>query len=94
MKTQWAFLLIVLVLLVAVPASARDVRFRKIVVDKTFRAEGVAVGDVNHDGKIDVLAGDVLPIARVAHIGVARRQGVELDGPLHLAPVCQEGGHQ
>ncbi|MHC4888185.1 MAG: FG-GAP-like repeat-containing protein, partial [Planctomycetota bacterium] len=35
------------------------IRFKKIVVDKTFRAEGVAVGDINRDGKIDVLAGDV-----------------------------------
>jgi len=35
------------------------VRFRKIVVDETFRAEGVAVGDVNHDGKTDILTGDV-----------------------------------
>jgi len=59
MKTRWAFLLIVLGLFVGVPASANDVRFKKIVVDQTFRAEGVAVGDVNHDGKIDVLAGDV-----------------------------------
>ena len=39
--------------------AAGEVRFEKIVVDKTFRAEGVAVGDVNHDGKTDVLAGDV-----------------------------------
>jgi len=36
-----------------------EVRFRKIVLDKTFRSEGAAAGDVNHDGKMDVLAGDV-----------------------------------
>jgi len=40
--------------------SARgEVRFRKVVVDKTFRAEGVATGDVNRDGKTDILTGDV-----------------------------------
>jgi len=39
--------------------AAGQVRFEKIVVDKTFRAEGVATGDVNHDGKLDILAGDV-----------------------------------
>jgi len=40
-------------------ANSGEVRFRKIVLDKTFRAEGVATGNVNHDGKLDVLAGDV-----------------------------------
>ncbi len=34
-------------------------RFRKIVVDKAFRSEGVAVGDVNRDGRADLLVGDV-----------------------------------
>jgi hypothetical protein len=40
-------------------AAGGEVRFKKIVLDKTFRSEGVATGDVNHDGKLDVLAGDV-----------------------------------
>ena len=39
--------------------AAGQVSFKKIIVDKTFRAEGAAVGDVNHDGKLDILAGDV-----------------------------------
>jgi hypothetical protein len=59
MKTRMILLLVLLVLLVSVPASAEGVRFRKIVVDKTFRSEGVAVGDINHDGKLDIFAGDV-----------------------------------
>jgi len=29
------------------------------VIDKVFRSEGVAVGDVNHDGKLDIMAGEV-----------------------------------
>jgi hypothetical protein len=33
--------------------------FTKVVLDKTFRSEGVAVGDVNRDGKLDILAGEV-----------------------------------
>jgi hypothetical protein len=38
---------------------AEPVSFTKVVVDKTFRSEGVAVGDVNRDGKLDILAGEV-----------------------------------
>jgi len=47
------------VALAATLAQAGEVTFRKIVVDKTFRAEGAAAGDVNHDGKLDILSGDV-----------------------------------
>jgi sugar lactone lactonase YvrE len=35
------------------------IRFQKSVLDATFRSEGVAVADVNRDGKLDVLASDV-----------------------------------
>ena len=41
------------------PAPAERIRFEKIVVDKQFRSEGVAVADVNNDGRNDILAGDV-----------------------------------
>ncbi len=34
-----------------------EMTWTKITLDKEFRSEGVAVGDVNHDGKPDVLAG-------------------------------------
>jgi len=33
--------------------------FRKIVLDATFRAEGIALADVDRDGRIDVMAGNV-----------------------------------
>jgi hypothetical protein len=58
-KARCIFLLAVLTLFANGPAFAETVRFRKIVVDKTFRSEGVATGDVNRDGKLDILAGDV-----------------------------------
>jgi hypothetical protein len=34
-----------------------SVRFRKVTITRDFISEGVAVGDVNHDGKTDVMAG-------------------------------------
>lgn len=37
----------------------REVKFKKIVLDREFRSEGVAVADVNRDGKPDVLAGNL-----------------------------------
>ncbi len=40
----------------AVPAS--DIHWKKTVVEAKFRAEGVAIADVNKDGKMDVLVGD------------------------------------
>jgi len=45
----------------ATAASARPVaepRWQKIVVDRRFRSEGVAVADVNRDGRPDLLVGD------------------------------------
>jgi hypothetical protein len=59
MKKKWVFTLVGLAFLFSISTVHGQVRFRKIVVDKTFRAEGVAVGDVNHDGRLDILAGDV-----------------------------------
>ncbi len=34
-----------------------DIRFKKHIVDPIFVSEGVAIGDVNKDGKTDVMAG-------------------------------------
>lgn len=36
-----------------------EVKFKKTVLDREFRSEGVAVADVNKDGKPDVLAGNL-----------------------------------
>ncbi len=45
--------------LAAAPVPGDRVRFERVALDRQFRAEGVAVADVNRDGKSDVLAGDV-----------------------------------
>jgi len=51
------------VLFAALPVRSDDepptnVSWKKTVVDKVFRSEGVAVADVNKDGKMDILVGD------------------------------------
>lgn len=48
--------------LLAVPVSAADpspIKWKKTVIDKKFNSEGVAVADVNKDGKMDVLTGEI-----------------------------------
>ncbi|MFL5245119.1 MAG: FG-GAP repeat domain-containing protein [Gemmataceae bacterium] len=39
--------------------AADKTSWKKTVVDKAFRSEGVAIADVNKDGKMDILVGDV-----------------------------------
>src|SRR5437899_2894223 len=51
-----------IVLSAVCPAGADDppvISWKKTVIDKKFRAEGVAVADVNRDGKMDILTGEV-----------------------------------
>src|SRR3984957_16696957 len=45
--------------LLAQPAKNTKITWKKTVVDKVFRSEGVAVADVNKDGKPDIIVGDV-----------------------------------
>ena len=59
MKRVGMWVLAAAVLAAGSMAAAGEVRFKKTVIDKAFRSEGVAVGDVNHDGKLDIFAGDV-----------------------------------
>jgi hypothetical protein len=40
------------------PTAAADISWKKTVIDKVFRSEGVAVADVNKDGKMDILVGE------------------------------------
>src|SRR5437870_13901168 len=39
--------------------AAESISFKKTEIDREFRSEGVAVADVNHDGKPDILAGSM-----------------------------------
>lgn len=43
----------------SLPHEPTTVRWQKTVVDTKFRGEGAAVADVNHDGKNDILVGDL-----------------------------------
>ena len=40
------------------PAAPTNITWKKTVLDKVFRSEGVAVADVNKDGKMDVINGE------------------------------------
>ncbi|MHC4116648.1 MAG: FG-GAP repeat domain-containing protein [Planctomycetota bacterium] len=51
--------LITMLALMCSVSAAGPVSFERIIVDRTFRAEGVATGDVNRDGTLDILSGDV-----------------------------------
>ncbi len=41
------------------PKIGGNITWKKIVVERAFRSEGVAVADVNKDGKADIIVGDV-----------------------------------
>ena len=45
--------------LAATPVPGDKVQFEHVVLDPKFRSEGLAVADVNRDGKIDIMAGDI-----------------------------------
>jgi hypothetical protein len=41
------------------PKTPSAISWKKTVIDTKFRSEGVAIADVNRDGKMDILAGEV-----------------------------------
>ena len=47
------------VLVATTGLGAEKVTFRKVTLDAAYRSEGVAVADVDRDGKLDVLAGEL-----------------------------------
>jgi hypothetical protein len=55
-------------------SAPRELKWRKVVLDNEFRSEGVAIADVNRDGRLDVLAGLVwyeAPTWKMHEIGPA-----------------------
>lgn len=58
MLTRWLMLAGV-AWLWAGASLAAELAWEKVVLDKKFRSEGVAVADVNRDGKLDVLVGEL-----------------------------------
>src|SRR5436309_169187 len=67
MRTRTCLLILALALAVVLPtlpSGAADdkptpkITWKKTVIEPVFRSEGAAIGDVNKDGKMDVLVGD------------------------------------
>lgn len=59
MRTATSLLLLWSLLIVpALTTAAEPILWKKSVIDKAFRSEGVAIADVNKDGKMDILVGD------------------------------------
>lgn len=59
MRSRLPVLAAGLLLVAALPAAAQSkITWKKTVLDTKFRSEGVAIADVNKDGKIDVLNGE------------------------------------
>ena len=53
---------LVVLFLVAFPwdtTLAEKIHWQRVQLDSTFRSEGVTANDVNRDGKMDVIAGDL-----------------------------------
>ncbi len=59
MRRLFASLLVASLATVASAKDPPDITWKKTVLDAKFRSEGVAVADVNKDGKLDVLCGQL-----------------------------------
>ena len=59
-------------------ASAK-IRFKRTQLDAKFRSEGAAVGDFNHDGKMDISAGSVYYAAPDWQLHVVAEEAKEYD---------------
>ncbi|HTU24313.1 MAG TPA: VCBS repeat-containing protein, partial [Pirellulales bacterium] len=75
-----SLLLVALAVMLAASGAARaEVKFKKTVLDDKFRSEGSAVGDFNHDGKLDVSAGSVYYAAPDWHMVSVLEKPTEFD---------------
>lgn len=58
--TVWILAAVILCIAYAKPKEkGHHVSFKKIVIDKEYRSEGATVVDVNRDGKLDIMAGNL-----------------------------------
>lgn len=71
--------------------AAEKITFKKTRLDDKFRAEGVAVGDFNHDGKIDIATGESYYAAPDWKPHAVREQVREFD-PLKYSQCFQAWG--
>jgi len=60
--------------------DAADVRWKRVKLDDRFRSEGVTAADVNKDGKMDVIAGDVWYEAPAWKVHEIRKPGKYVAG--------------
>ena len=82
--TQFRFALPFLLLTAFASARAADrgnpkISFKRTQLDSKFRSEGAAVGDFNHDGKLDISAGSVYYAAPDWKMQVVAEKAEEYD---------------
>jgi hypothetical protein len=63
----------------AARGAGPEIKFKKTRLDDKFRSEGSAVGDFNHDGKLDISAGNVYYAAPDWHMVRVLEQPKEYD---------------
>jgi hypothetical protein len=68
--------------------TAEEITFKKSHIDPKFRAEGVAVGDFNHDGKLDIANGEAYYAAPDWKMQPIREQARDFD-PLKYSQCFQ-----
>src|ERR1700676_2321418 len=64
--------------------GSTKISFKKTQLEAKFRSEGVAVGDFNHDGKLDIAAGSVYYASPSWDMQLVQDKALEFD-PLHYS---------
>ena len=58
MNIKFCFIIVFLFLSHTLTKCQAQTSFKKHIISNRFVSEGAAIGDVNHDGKTDILAGN------------------------------------